>query len=285
MRRAFVEAVHQLMGLNDKVVLILCDISVHAFRETFDKFPNRCFNLGILEPSAVLIAAGFAKEGFIPIVHSIAPFLAERSLEMLKVAFGYQKLRGIFVSVGASYDYAHLGATHHCPADVEVLSSIPNMRIMVPAHGKDAARYVFAASQVEGSTYIRLAEDEADPSDMHFDSIFRQADTRNEGCIVTIGPTKRLAAEVLSGLVDWIHVDQVHPFPKLPRFRKPTLVIEPFYEGTLARYFVGQPVEFLGVARNFITSYGTRDDMHDLNGLTSDYVMKRYRETLSDHPR
>ena len=87
---------------------------------------NRYYNIGICEPSMVNLAAGFSKVGLNPVVHTIAPFLIERSYEQIKLDFGYQNLNGNFISVGNSYDYAGLGCTHHCPSDVAILSAVPN---------------------------------------------------------------------------------------------------------------------------------------------------------------
>jgi len=134
MRRQLVKTITDILERDSRVVLLLGDIGVFGFREAFKKFPTRVYNIGILEQASVGLAAGLATEGMIPIFHTIAPFIAERALEQLKVDFGYQGLGGSFISVGASYDYASLGCTHHCPGDVQVLKTIPGMRIMVPGH-------------------------------------------------------------------------------------------------------------------------------------------------------
>ena len=120
MRKQFIETVEAIIKEDERAVLLLGDIGVFGFRKIFETHKERVFNIGILEQSTISMASGMAMTGLIPIVHTIAPFLVERGLEQLKIDFGYQKLGGNFVSVGASYDYAALGCTHHCPGDVGI---------------------------------------------------------------------------------------------------------------------------------------------------------------------
>jgi transketolase len=130
MRKQFTKTLQDILYSNNKTCLLLGDIGVFGFRNELKNIPDRAYNIGILEQSTISLAAGLAKTNIIPFVHTIAPFLVERAFEQLKVDFGYQGLNGNFISVGASYDYASLGCTHHCPGDVMCLLSIPNMEIM-----------------------------------------------------------------------------------------------------------------------------------------------------------
>ena len=95
-------------------------IAVLSF-QFYKKYPKRIYNIGILEQSMISMAAGLSNEGLKPIVHTIAPFIVSRAYEQLKIDFGYNKLNGNFVSIGASYDYASLGCTHHCPEDINLM--------------------------------------------------------------------------------------------------------------------------------------------------------------------
>ena len=124
MRKQFVQSVEKILGENSETVLLLGDIGVFGFRNAFRDYPSRVYNIGILEQATISLAGGLAKTGLIPIVHTIATFLVERCLEQLKIDFGYQQLGGNFISVGNSYDYASLGCTHHCPADIGLLKKL-----------------------------------------------------------------------------------------------------------------------------------------------------------------
>ena len=125
MRKQFNKTITDIFLKDKKAVMLLGDIGVFAFRHLFKKYPKRLYNIGILEQSMISIAAGISNEGFNPIVHTIAPFIVNRAFEQLKIDFGYNKLKGNFVSIGSSYDYAALGCTHHCPEDVNLMYNIP----------------------------------------------------------------------------------------------------------------------------------------------------------------
>src|SRR6266568_1550695 len=158
MRKQFVKTVTDLLRQDNRVVLLLGDIGVYGFRDAFKEFPDRVYNVGILEQSTVSMAAGLAQAGMIPIVHTIAPFLVERAFEQLKIDFGYQRLPGIFVSVGGSYDYASLGCTHHCPGDVALMQTIPGSQIFVPGHPVEFGSLLTQTYNNGGLKYFRLSE-------------------------------------------------------------------------------------------------------------------------------
>ena len=101
MRRQFTKTISQIFKEDKKTTMLLGDIGVFSFRDLFKKYPKRIYNIGILEQSMISLAAGLSNEGLKPIVHTIAPFIVSRALEQLKIDFGYNKLNGNFVSIGA----------------------------------------------------------------------------------------------------------------------------------------------------------------------------------------
>jgi transketolase len=122
-----------LVGDRDKrLVVIVGDIShgiLHDFRR---KFPTRYFNIGISEPGMVNVAAGLSASGLVPVIHTIAPFLIERSYEQIKLDFAYQNLGANFVSVGSAFEYSKLGCSHHCYTDYSLLSKFETCDIYYP---------------------------------------------------------------------------------------------------------------------------------------------------------
>ena len=91
-RQQFADTVFSIGKKNNKIVVFVGDIS-HGIMQPFAKrFPNRYYNIGICEPAMVNVAAGLSKMGLIPIVHTITPFLIERSFEQIKLDIDQQNV-------------------------------------------------------------------------------------------------------------------------------------------------------------------------------------------------
>lgn len=287
MRKQFVKTVESILETDKKTVLLLGDIGVFGFKKAFELYPDRVFNIGILEQSTVGMAAGLSMHGLIPIVHTIAPFLIERSMEQLKDDFGYQKLGGNFVSVGASYDYAALGCTHHCPGDVGMLKNIPNMEIVLPGTATEF-NLLFKESYANGNpTYYRLSE-KTNTSD--YPVKFGKAEIIKKGklaTIIAVGPMLELAIMATEGLdVTILYYTTVIPFDKKTLKENSEsgkiLLCEPYYKGALLPEILetlsSTPVllESVGVPMQMLTNYGAPSEHDESIGLT----YKNIREKL-----
>lgn len=131
-RSQFSRTVIELMAQDERIVVLLGDIGVFAFKEAFEKYPTRCYNMGICEQSLVGMAAGLAMAGFIPIVHTIEPFLVDRAFEQIKIDFGYQELKGNIVGVDVSETASNLGYTHQCPYALSHMKDVQGMSVFEP---------------------------------------------------------------------------------------------------------------------------------------------------------
>ena len=271
MRAAFVQTVAKLLDENPKVVLLLGDISVHAFREAKARHPMRVINCGISEQAMVSVAAGLSRSGMYPICHSIAPFLVERALEQIKVDFGYQELPGCFVSVGASYDYAAMGATHHCPGDVALALTIPDLEVYAPGHPDEVRRML--PKIVDGAfAYVRLSEATNETPIEADHHLHLRSDCRPP-LIVCAGPTAGLlpSRDVAYNVLRLARLDNFPGYAFRGSEPLKVLAIEPFYTGTLthliAAAFPGAVIKSVGVPRRFVRDYGSREDLDRLCGL------------------
>src|SRR5215510_1519961 len=98
MRRQFKNTVTELAAHDDKLIVILGDISHYLFNDFQQKYPERFYNMGICENALISVAAGLSAQGFYPFVHTIAPFITERSLEQVKLDMCYNQFGGNIVS-------------------------------------------------------------------------------------------------------------------------------------------------------------------------------------------
>ena len=281
----------ELLEKDDRVVVLLGDIGVFAFRDCFERFPGRVYNVGILEQSMVGIAAGLAREGLVPVIHSIAPFVVERPFEQIKVDFGYQHLGGNIVSVGASFDYAALGATHHCPADVSLMLSVPGIEVVLPGTAAEFTSLYQQAYASPALTYFRLSERTNEESQ---DVIFGAANClrAGTGCtIIAVGPLLDLALRVGEEMDSTVlYYSTLAPFDRetlvanCPSGR--VLVLEPFYEGTLTHLVASSlagpaVVRSVGIPREFRHGYGRREDHERAVGFTLAHVRACVVELMS----
>lgn len=292
MRKQFVETVESLLKTDARLAVLLGDISVFGFRKSFKEFPDRIYNVGILEQSMIGMGAGLAMTGFIPIVHTIAPFIAERAFEQLKDDFGYQKLGGNFVSVGASYDYGALGCTHHCPGDVGILKNIPGMEIVLPGTSAEFDA-LFRESYANGHpTYYRLSEKENVET---YPVRFGKAHVIKKGkkvTIIAVGPALKPALETaINEDVTVLYYTTVFPFDsETLRNNCPSgkvLLCEPYYKGGLTDEIVGAlnplplVIETVGVPHEFLSNYGKMEGHDVAIGMTGPAIQAKLKKLLA----
>ena len=267
MRKQFVKTVEKIFS-EKNIVLILGDIGVHAFSKLMKKYPNRAINIGILEQSTISFAAGLSKLGIIPIIHTIAPFMISRCFEQIKIDFGYQKLSGNFVSVGASYDYSKLGCTHHCPEDINLIKNIPGMQIVIPGNSFEFDRLFLSSYKNNFPTYFRLSERENDKS---FKVKFGKANIIREGTkatIIVVGPAFNFIKNLIKKYnVNIIYLTTIVPIDKntIKKICKNTskiMIIEQYYQSSMNNEIskiLNKKINFCNVSvpLRFLSNYGS----------------------------
>lgn len=293
MRKAFVETASDLVESDERTVLLLGDIGVFGFSKVAQKYPKRVINIGILEQSMIGTAAGLSMGNLIPIVHTIAPFVIERAYEQIKIDFGYQKLSGNIVSVGSSFDYAALGATHHCPADVSVLLSIPNIEIFVPGTSEEFDSLFRQSYSNDKLSYFRLSETSNSFSYSVKPGKANVIKSGKNGLILVWGP---MIDHVLPAAIDLdvtvLYFTSARPIDyegiRQHFNNTPIISVEPFYEGTMSAEIVkaldGHLVQLssIGVPRKFIHSYGTHQEQMSSLGLDTKGIRNRLISILGD---
>ncbi|MEM7070636.1 MAG: transketolase C-terminal domain-containing protein, partial [Pseudomonadota bacterium] len=109
-----------------------------------NKFPDRCFDVGIAEQHGVTFAAGLACEGWKPFVAIYSTFL-QRAYDQIVHDVAIQNLPVRFAIDRAGLVGAD-GATHAGAYDVSMLVSLPNFVVMAPSNENELARMVKTAA-------------------------------------------------------------------------------------------------------------------------------------------
>lgn len=290
MRDQACATVTELLDEDDRLAVILGEISIPYLREALRRYPSRVINIGIMEQTMVGVAAGFAMEGFLPVVHTITPFLVERPLEQVKLDFGYQRLGGTFISVGASYDYSAEGPTHHSPGDVAVLSTIPGFEILIPGTAAEVDRLIRSTYANGHPTYIRLAVRQNPESFNVRPGVMEIIRRGRQATVIAVGPMLGPVLEATSGLdVSILYATSVLPFDAETLRREAgefVVAVEPFLEGTVAPRIMealDRPVRVMciGVPRRTLERYGTPEDLDVVAGLEPSQIRNRLGQFLA----
>ncbi|RJX33495.1 MAG: 1-deoxy-D-xylulose-5-phosphate synthase [Oxalobacter sp.] len=139
---------------DDKLLAItpaMCEGSgMVAFAE---RFPDRFYDVGIAEQHAVTFAAGFACEGYKPVVAIYSTFL-QRAYDQLIHDVAIQNLDVTFALDRAGIVGAD-GATHAGNYDIAFVRCIPNMVLMAPADENECRKMMTTAYQYKGPAAVR----------------------------------------------------------------------------------------------------------------------------------
>jgi 1-deoxy-D-xylulose-5-phosphate synthase len=140
----FSDALCELAAQNDKIYAVTPAMASGGGLKKFgEKFPERYHDVGIAEMTAVLMCAGLATEGFIPICSIYSTFL-QRAYDQLIHDVGIHDLPVVFVLdrggiVGAD------GPTHHGVFDFSYMRCIPNFIIMAPKDENELRHMLYTA--------------------------------------------------------------------------------------------------------------------------------------------
>ena len=233
MRKTFPIVVENLMKQNKKIFCLLGDIGVFSFRNVFKNFKDRILNMSTMEQSMIGFAAGLSKAGYIPIIHTIAPFLVLRALDQIKIDFVYNKLSGNIVSVGASNDYTKLGTTHHCFEDINILSHYDDINLFVPSN-ENEFKYLFKKFYNNNSiNYFRIGEKK---TNFYLNSNGFLKKKNNKSLLIIVGNSFDYK-DVKKKNIDIYYVNKISKkmnFKFLNKYNK-ILILEPYFGNVLER--------------------------------------------------
>lgn len=140
-----------------EIVFLTADlVKSTKMKEFVQAYPDRYFNLGIMEQTLMTVAAGMSLAGKHPFVATFGAFASMRGCEQVRTDICYQGTRVKIMATHSGLSFGQAGSTHHCLEDIAIMRSFPNMTVIVPADGYETAQVVRALVDFKGPAYIRL---------------------------------------------------------------------------------------------------------------------------------
>jgi len=274
MRQHFKDIILKLAEKDDRVILILGDISVFLLKEFADRFPNQFYNIGICENTLISMAAGLSFQGFHPFVHTIAPFITERSYEQVKLDMCYNGVGGNLVSCGGSFDYAWDGATHHCYTDLELMRMLPGMEVMQPGSRNELGALIESQYANGKPSYFRIPADEHKldlPAKFGKANVVIHKDSAAL-TIATAGPILQNVYEACKDLdVNLLYFHTIKPLDKevLAEYSNTKILVIHDAFGLFEAICAASDasVKYFGIPDKFCCFYGTLEDIRTSLGL------------------
>lgn len=162
-RFGFGEALAEV-GDDPRIVCIGADISdsitISHFYKGKPERLKRWIEVGIAEQSGTAMAAGLAKEGFLPVFGTYGTFATARNLDQLRVSVCYGNFNVFIAGAHGGVSVGPDGATHQALEDLFAICGLPNMHVCVPCDAIEtnkATKYMLF--NIVGPKYIRFARE------------------------------------------------------------------------------------------------------------------------------
>jgi transketolase len=125
----------------------------HLFAEAF---PERYFNLGIAEQNAVGVAAGLARRGFVPLLHTFSNFVTRRAHDQLALSVVWPGCRVVVVGGSCGVFDGRNGPSHMAVDDLACVSALPGVLVAEPADLRQTRDLLGRLITHTGPGYLRL---------------------------------------------------------------------------------------------------------------------------------
>ncbi len=290
LRDAVFETFHELARADCNLLFLTADMGAWSLSEFRKELPGQFFNVGIAEQTMIGMAAGLAHSGKKVVVYAIAPFLALRCLEHIKIDLCLMNLPVTVIGGGAGVAYAGDGPTHYALDDLAGLMALPGLRIFNPADPVTAQSVARSAYWGGGPCYIRLDKGAFPPlvspesiSPTGFSTLAKGEGLLLIGTGTLSHELKSVCADLASMGIDTSLLDvwQLKPLPltqlvELCRKSKAVAVVEEHvFAGSLAANLAcalleaGVNVTYLPLCAesSLAFKYGNRDFLRSLLGL------------------
>ena len=205
-----------------KVVVLSADLTNSCEVGVWSKtYPERFFSFGLAEQNMMSWAAGLARRGFFPFLHTFAVFLYRRPYDQLAMSVAYPNLPVRLIGFLPGI-ISPGGASHQAIEDIAVMRATPNMTVVDMGDATDVETCLDEIQAVNGPVYVRMLRGEVprlfDASEPFVLNQARVLSTGTDLAILSSGICTEEAMRATSVLRDrgvsiaHLHVSTLKPF-------------------------------------------------------------------------
>jgi len=166
---------------DSRIVCLCADLPGPTETDLFQaELSDRYFEAGIAEANMIGMAAGFARLGQIPFVHSFCVFVTRRSYDQVANQVAYPALPVKIVGFLPGLT-TMLGVSHQAIDDIALMRALPNMTVIEPRGPDQLAGAVTAALETPGPVYLRLLRADASAATIDHKPLPREAEILRRG--------------------------------------------------------------------------------------------------------
>ena len=159
--RLYGDALLEAARRDPRIVCLSADLRGPTETDRFAaELPDRYFEVGIAEANMIGMAAGMARCGDMPLVHSFSVFVTRRCYDQIAMQVAYPKLPVKIVGFLPGLTTA-LGVSHQAIDDIALMRALPNMTVIEPSGPEQLVSALEAALAVEGPVYLRMKRPDA----------------------------------------------------------------------------------------------------------------------------
>ena len=203
LRDAYGKELLALGGEDPELIVFDADLSGSTRTQLFGKkYPDRFFNVGVMEPTMITMAAGMALGGRTVFASTFAVFAAGQAYNMVRQSVCYNHANVKIVATHGGLLVGGDGGTHQMLEDIGLMRGLPGMTVIVPADAATTRAATRAITRFDGPAYVRLTrENLPNVTDGKFE-LGRAMELRSGGdlTLVAVGALVARALEVAEEL-------------------------------------------------------------------------------------
>ncbi|MBU1121412.1 MAG: transketolase [Candidatus Omnitrophica bacterium] len=299
MRNAYLAALYELAKQDERILALVADNGAIVYDKYRKDFGGRFINFGISEANMISVAAGLASCGKIPFAYTISNFITMRAFEQIRNDVCLQRMNVKLVGIGAGFVYSNLGPTHHATEDIALMATLPFMTILSPCDDLESSKATFAAAQIDGPVYLRLATGSSPVVyEQDYDFEVGKGFVLKEGIDISIIATGGIVHDVLDAARDLedsgisvrvINIHTIKPIDKdiilkAARESGAVLTVEEHsinngFGSLVAAVLLENNADIrafkrMGLNDKFAQGYGSYKEMKEMNGLSKEDIVR-----------